>query len=233
MGFSRAANQGAEVAQGNYLLILNPDTVLPEDSLKKALEFILKNPDTGALGCRYIDGSGTFLPECKRNFPGMIPALGKLVGLNWGYYADELAEKDNGEVEVLTGAFLFLKREVFLGMAGFDESFFMFGEDIDLSYRIRQSGLKNRYLGEISIVHFKGESSIKDTSYLKHFYGALEIFYKKHFKHHALGRGLLRMLVRLAVALRSNSQNSAAKSEERLEEINSIRPVRRRQPQCF
>ncbi len=95
----------------------------------------------------------------------------------------------------------------------------MFGEDIDLSYRIRQSGLTNRYLGEITIVHFKGESSVKDTSYLKHFYGALEIFYRKHFRHHALGRGLLRMLVRMAIALRTQNRSSIEDSQEITQEI--------------
>ncbi len=123
VGFSRAANQGAELAHGDCLLILNPDTLLPEDSLKKAIEFLRNHPDTGALGCRFIDGSGSFLPECKRNFPGMIPALGKLVGLDWGYYANGLTEKGIGEVEVLTGAFLFLKREVFERLAGFESPF--------------------------------------------------------------------------------------------------------------
>ncbi len=203
VGFSRAANQGAKIAQGDYVLILNPDVVLPEDSLKKVLTYALDHPDMGALGCRFIDGTGRLLPECKRNLPGIRAATSKLFGLDWGYYANGLEEKETGEVEVLTGAFMFLKRELYEKVGGFDERFFMFGEDIDLSYLIHKSGHTNRYLGNLTIIHFKGESSTKDVAYLKHFYGALEIFYRKHFRHHALGRMLLRWIVQSAIGLRS------------------------------
>ncbi len=201
VGFARAANQGAKVAESDYLLILNPDTIIPEDSLTKALEYARNHPGTGAVGCRFIDGSGALLPECKRNFPGISAAMAKLLGFGRGYYAAHLDEHETGRVEVLTGAFMFLRRELFEQMKGFDENFFMFGEDIDLSYRIQKSGFINQYLGSITIIHFKGESSVKDVHYLKHFYGALEIFYRKHFKHNALGRALLRLLVRTATGL--------------------------------
>ena len=203
VGFSRAANQGAKIAQGDYVLILNPDVVLPEDSLKKVLTYALDHPDMGALGCRFIDGTGRLLPECKRNLPGIRAATSKLFGLDWGYYANGLEEKETGKVEVLTGAFMFLKRELYEKVGGFDERFFMFGEDIDLSYLIHKSGHTNRYLGNLTIIHFKGESSSKDASYLRHFYGAMEIFYRKHFRHHALGRMLLRFMVHTAIGLRS------------------------------
>ena len=203
VGFSRASNQGAKVAEGPYLLILNPDVILPEDSLKNALTYARAHPEMGALGCRFIDGSGKFLPECKRNLPGIRAATAKLFGLDWGYYATQLEEKDTGEVEILTGAFMFLKRELFQELGGFDERFFMFGEDIDLSYRIQCSGYRNRYFGDLTIVHFKGESSVKDISYLKNFYGALKIFYIKHFRHNALGRALLQGVVQTAILLRS------------------------------
>jgi len=203
VGFSRASNQGAKVASGAYLLILNPDVILPEDSLKKILAYAHDHPGMGALGCRFIDGSGKLLPECKRNLPGIREAGAKLFGLDWGYYANHLDAKETGEVDVLTGAFMFLERELFQQIGGFDESFFMFGEDIDLSYRIQCSGRKNRYLGDLTIVHFKGESSMKDASYLKNFYGALRIFYTKHFKHDALRRALLGIVVQTAIGLKS------------------------------
>ena len=203
VGFSRASNQGAKVAEGTYLLILNPDVILPEDSLKNALTYARAHPEMGALGCRFIDGSGKFLPECKRNLPGIRTATAKLFGLDRGYYATQLEEKDTREVEILTGAFMFLKRELFQELGGFDERFFMFGEDIDLSYRIQCSGYENRYLGDLTIVHFKGESSVKDISYLKNFYGALKIFYIKHFRNNALGRALLQGVVQTAILLRS------------------------------
>lgn len=203
VGFSRAANQGAEVAQGDYLLILNPDVVLPEDGLKKVLTYAQDHPDMGALGCRFINGTGELLPECKRNLPGIRAATSKLFGFDWGYYANDLEEKETGDVAVLTGAFMFLKRELYEKAGGFDERFFMFGEDIDLSYLIHKSGHTNRFLGSLTIIHFKGESSAKDATYLKHFYGALEIFYGKHYRHHALGRMLLRLIVQIAIGLRS------------------------------
>ncbi len=203
VGFSRASNQGAKVAESTYLLILNPDVILPEDSLKNALTYARAHPEMGALGCRFIDGSGKFLPECKRNLPGIRTATAKLFGLDRGYYATQLEEKDTREVEILTGAFMFLKRELFQELGGFDERFFMFGEDIDLSYRIQCSGYENRYLGDLTIVHFKGESSVKDISYLKNFYGALKIFYIKHFRNNALGRALLQGVVQTAILLRS------------------------------
>jgi len=216
VGFTRASNQGAKVARGRYLLILNPDVMLPEDSLKRALNYAQDHPEMGALGCRFIDGSGKFLPECKRNLPGIRAATAKLFGLNWGYYATKLEEKDAGEVEILTGAFMFLKRELFQELGGFDERFFMFGEDIDLSYRILCSGYKNRYLGDLTIVHFKGESSVKDTYYLKNFYGALKIFYVKHFRHNALGRALLQGVVQTAIRLRSLQAGNKGVPEKRL-----------------
>lgn len=216
VGFSRASNRGAKVAKGAYLLILNPDVILPEESLKNALTYARAHPGMGALGCRFIDGSGKLLPECKRNLPGMRAATAKLFGLDWGYYATQLEEKDTGEVEILTGAFMFLKRELFQELGGFDESFFMFGEDIDLSYRLQCSGYRNRYLGDLTIVHFKGESSVKDASYLKNFYGALKIFYVKHFRHNALGRALLQGLVQTAIRLRSLQAGNKGGSQEPL-----------------
>ncbi len=203
VGFSRACNQGAKVAKGEYLLMLNPDVILPEDSLRMVLTYAQAHPDMGALGCRFIDGSGKLLPECKRNLPGMRAAASRLFGLDWGYYANHLAEEEDAEVEVLTGAFMFLRKELFQQLGGFDESYFMFGEDIDLSFRIQRSGHKNRYLGSLTILHFKGESSVKDVLYLKNFYGALRIFYMKHYRHNALARWLLQLLVQFAAGWRS------------------------------
>ena len=216
-GFSKAVNQGARKAVGEYLLILNPDVILPENSLKFVLKFVEDQKVKGALGCRFIDGSGNVLPECKRNFPGMSAAMAKLFGMNAGYYADHLNDKENGEVEVLTGAFMFLKKDLFDQMKGFDEDFFMYGEDIDLSYRIFSSGHKNWYLGDLTVIHFKGESSIKNLTYLKHFYGALEIFFVKHFRHNAVSRGLLRTLVQSAVWFRTRSARETEATQTRSE----------------
>ncbi len=205
VGFSRAANQGAELAGGEYVLILNPDSVLPEDGLSEILSYAGKQKKLGAIGCRFIDGTGTVLPECKRNFPGIRSAIFKLFGRDWGYYASHLDDHDVGEVEVLTGAFMLMRRDLFREMNGFDEHFFMFGEDIDLSYRIHKAGYRNRYYGKKSMIHFKGESTVKDVSYLKHFYGAMEIFYHKHYKHTALGKWILRLLTEGIVRFRKRT----------------------------
>ena len=210
VGFSRAVNQGVRKATGEYILILNPDSVLPEDGLEKVLDFAVSQKELGAVGCRFIDGTGALLPECKRNLPGIGSALLKLMGLNFGYYADQLEERETGEVEVLTGAFMFMRRDLFEEMKGFDEDYFMFGEDIDLSFRIRNAGYRNYYLGQVSIIHFKGESSVKDLRYLRNFYGALEIYYQKHFRTHRLGRSVLRALVRTAVGFRMGKASSRA-----------------------
>lgn len=221
LGFSRASNQGAKAAQGDYLLILNPDVILPEESLKSALTYARDHPEMGALGCRFVDGSGKLLPECKRNLPGIRAAAVKLFGLDWGYYANHLDERETGEVDVLTGAFMFLKRELFQKLGGFDERFFMFGEDIDLSYRIQCYGRKNQYLGNLTIVHFKGESSLKDVTYLKNFYGALKIFYIKHFRNNALGRVLLQGIVQTAIRLRSLEAGNKGVPEKPLPDLET------------
>ena len=182
-GFSKANNQGVELARGAYVLILNPDTILGESTLSEVLSFSRKQVDFGASGVRFIDGSGTFLPESKRNFPGLKIAGAKLLGYSKNYYANQIGEEAIAESEILTGAFMFVKRSVFEKVGGFDEDFFMYGEDIDLSYRITQAGYKNFYMGSVRVIHFKGESTVKDNLYLTNFYGALSIFYKKHFPH--------------------------------------------------
>lgn len=221
-GFSVAVNQGVRQASGEYILILNPDSVLPEDAIGKVLDFADSQKDLGAVGCRFLDGKGRFLPECKRNFPGFRSAMLKLVGINRGYYADHLQEEGSGEVEVLTGAFMLMRRALFEQLNGFDEDFFMYGEDIDLSYRIRKAGYRNHYLGNIGIIHFKGESSLREPSYLRHFYGALEVFYRKHFRHNPIGRSSLRALVNLAISLRSGKISSAPVEQGNPEEFTYL-----------
>jgi GT2 family glycosyltransferase len=207
IGFARAVNQGSQLATGEYILVLNPDSVVPEDGLRNILRYAGRQEKLGAIGCRFIDGAGELLPECKRNFPGIRSAVFKLLGLSRGYYADHLDAMGVGQVEVLSGAFMLIKRKLFIDLKGFDERFFMFGEDIDLSYRIHRAGYRNRYYGQMTIIHFKGESTLKDPNYLKNFYGALEIFYIKHYRPTALGRSLMRLLVAGAIWLRSRREH--------------------------
>jgi O-antigen biosynthesis protein len=191
VGFSRANNQGIEIAKGQHVLILNPDTVLSEDSLSKTHQYLLTHIDVGALGVRMIDGRGTFLPESKRGLPTPMVAFYKMSGLaklfpnskRFGaYHLSYLNEFENHEVDVLSGAFMMIKKKVLDEVGYFDESFFMYGEDIDLSYRIQKAGYKNVYFAETTIIHYKGESTKKHSvNYVKIFYQAMAKFAKKHF----------------------------------------------------
>lgn len=181
-GFSKGNNIGVLQAKGEYLCILNPDTVVAEDVFTKMLNFSETKENLGIIGCKLINGAGHFLPESKRNIPYVKAAFKKLLGNPAEYYANHLSENDLGEVDVLVGAFMFLKKDVYNEIEGFDEDYFMYGEDIDISYKSLKSGYRNYYFGETTIVHFKGESTLKDKFYAQRFYGAMQIFYKKHFK---------------------------------------------------
>lgn len=182
VGFSKANNQAALVANGEYLCILNPDTAVSEDTFVKALEFAAGIKDMGALGVYLMDGTGNFLPESKRNLPTPKVSLMKLLGFDKEYYANDINALGRGKVGVLVGAFMLLKKTVYQEVGGFDEDYFMYGEDIDLSYKITLAGYNNYYFGETSILHYKGESTQKDEIYYERFYGAMKIFYNKRFQ---------------------------------------------------
>jgi GT2 family glycosyltransferase len=189
VGFSRANNQAIEQAQGEYILLLNPDTVLGENTLTKVCRFMDENEQVGAVGVKMLDGSGQFLPESKRGFTSPWNSFAKISGLArlfpyskvfGGYHLRYLDENETHEVEVLAGAFMMLRRETIEKSGSLDNNFFMYGEDIDLSYRIKQAGYSNFYFPE-PIIHYKGESTKKDIRYVKRFYEAMLIFFKKHY----------------------------------------------------
>lgn len=190
MGFGGACNYGATQASGSFLLFLNPDTIVPEDCFAKTLAFAQSRPDAGAIGVRMIDGTGQFLKESKRGLPSAQASFFKLSGIIKlfpqssffaQYYCGHLSEKEINPVDVLSGAFMLMSRTVFEKAGAFDEAFFMYGEDIDLSYRITKAGFTNYYFPDTTIIHFKGESTRKtDAKYLRNFYGAMSIFVKKH-----------------------------------------------------
>ncbi|PHS65612.1 MAG: glycosyl transferase family 2 [Flavobacterium sp.] len=186
VGFSKANNQAVAIAKGEYVCILNPDTAVAEDTFIVSLKYAESIKNLGALGIYLMDGTGSFLPESKRNLPTPKASLLKLLGAGKNYYANHISENKNGEVAVLVGAFMLLKKSVYKEVKGFDEDYFMYGEDIDFSYKITKAGYKNYYLGSSVILHYKGESTQKEAEYLDRFYGAMHIFYKKHFNTNLL-----------------------------------------------
>ena len=192
-GFSKANNQGIRISKGEYVLLLNPDTVVEDDTFLKIANFMDTHPDAGALGVKMVDGSGNFLPESKRGLPTPAAAAYKMFGLSKlfprskrfaQYHLGYLDENQTNEVEILAGAFMLLRKTVLDEIGLLDESFFMYGEDIDLSYRVIQAGYKNYYFPETRIIHYKGESTKKSSvNYVLVFYNAMVIFAKKHFSH--------------------------------------------------
>lgn len=189
-GFSIANNQGIAISKGEFILLLNPDTILSEDTLTTCLSFMEKHPEAGAIGVKMIDGSGRYLPESKRGLPTLSASFMKMTGLyklnptsaKWNqYYMGHIGENETALIEVLTGAFMFMRKEALQKAGWLDEAFFMYGEDIDLSYRIRKNGYNIYYLPTTSIIHYKGESTKKSTvQYIRKFYEAMLIFTRKH-----------------------------------------------------
>jgi GT2 family glycosyltransferase len=211
LGFSKGNNLAIRAAKGEYILLLNPDTIIREDTLLQVVHFMDTHPDAGALGVKMIDGKGQFLPESKRGFPSPEVAFYKMSGLSrlfpqsrtFGkYHLGYLPDDQIHEVEVLSGAFMLLRGSVIRKIGGLDEDYFMYGEDIDLSYRITQMGYKNYYYPKAPIIHFKGESTKKGSlNYVRVFYQAMIIFARKHVT--GSGEGIYIFLLQMAIYLRA------------------------------
>ncbi len=210
-GFSKANNQAMRIAKGEYFLLLNPDTVVEEDTFLKTVKFMDTHPKAGALGVKMIDGRGNFLPESKRALPTPKVSFYKIFGLaalfpnskKFGKYHLTYLDNDKiAEIEILSGAFMFMRKTA-LDKAGLlDEDFFMYGEDIDLSYRIIKAGYKNYYFPETTIIHYKGESTKKGSlNYVFIFYNAMIIFAKKHFSQK--NASLFILVLKFAIWLRA------------------------------
>ncbi len=186
VGFAVANNQGVDKAKGEYVCILNPDTVIAADTFIKMIEVAEELPNKGLIGPRLIDGRGNFLPESKRNIPSPLASLQKIFGFNFkkirNYYATHVPDDQIGAIDVLVGAFILVKKKDYQDVGGFDEDYFMYGEDIDLSYKIKKNGLQNYYIGGIVAIHYKGESTDRNIVYVRRFYGAMRLFYEKHFR---------------------------------------------------
>ncbi len=191
VGFSVANNQAIRESSGRYVLLLNPDTVIEEDTLSKCVRYMDEHPKTGSLGVKMIDGKGDFLPESKRALPTPSVAFYKVFGLSklfprsklFGrYHLGYLDKDETHSVEILPGAFMMLKKTALDEVGLLDESFFMYGEDIDLSYRLLKAGYENIYYPETTIIHYKGESTKKGSlNYVMTFYNAMRIFARKHY----------------------------------------------------
>lgn len=191
VGFGRANNQGFSHAKGVYTLILNPDTVLQEDTLEKCISYLLAHPEVGGLGIKGLDGSGQFLPESKRALPTPLVALWKITGLSAifpkssvfaRYHLGHLSAEENHEVDILVGCFMMVPTQLLLSVGGFDPQYFMYGEDIDLSYELQKTGHKNIYFSDSQIIHYKGESTKRGSlNYVRMFYKAMVLFAKKQF----------------------------------------------------
>ncbi len=211
VGFSKANNQAIRKSVGKYVLLLNPDTLVEETTFEKIVAFMDSKPNAGGLGVNMIDGKGKFLPESKRGIPTPIVAFYKMFGLTRifkkskrfaKYYMGHLDQNETNKVEILSGAFMLLRKSVLDEIGLLDEAFFMYGEDIDLSYRILKGGYDNYYFADTKIVHYKGESTKKGSlNYVYVFYNAMIIFAKKHFaKSNA---NLFFTLIKIAIFFRA------------------------------
>jgi GT2 family glycosyltransferase len=190
-GFSAANNQAIKQSSGKFVLLLNPDTLVEEDSFSKCIAFMKNHADAGAIGVKMVNGEGRFLPESKRSLPTPATAFFKIFGFSHllprsrffnRYYNSKISINETSVSEVVAGAFMFIRKEALLKAGLLDEEFFMYGEDIDLSYRIVNAGYHNYYFPEVQIIHFKGKSTSRNRyNDIFNFYGAMRIYSSKRF----------------------------------------------------
>jgi len=200
LGFSRANNIAIRQAQGEYVLLLNPDTIVAEPTLRECLAFMEAHPQAGGLGVRMHNADGSLAPESRRAIPSPWVSMLKMLGFTKRYYMSHLSWDEPGRIEVVSGAFFLLRRKALDEIGLLDEDFFMYGEDIDLSYRLLKGGWENWYQPS-DIVHFKGESTQKSSfRYVHVFYQAMLIFFRKHYGHQSF---LFTVPVKLAIYFRA------------------------------
>jgi O-antigen biosynthesis protein len=211
LGFAKANNQAITGTSGKYILLLNPDTVVQEDTFSKCLAYMDLHPDIGCLGVKMIDGKGKFLPESKRALPTPMTAFYKVFGLaalfprsrRFGkYHLGYMDPEEVHEVDVISGAFMFIRKAALDKTGLLDEGFFMYGEDIDISYRFKMAGYRNVYFPLTTIIHYKGESTRKSSiNYVIVFYRAMIIFARKHFSGNTVRYYIF--FIHLAIYLRA------------------------------
>lgn len=200
LGFAKANNIAIRQSKGEYVLLLNPDTFVGEDCIRQVLDFMDAHPKSGGAGVMMYDGNGNVARESRRGLPTPYVSFLKMLGFTKRYYMSHLPWNQPGQIEVISGAFMMLRRSVLDEIGLLDEDFFMYGEDIDLSYRILKSGHENWYI-PAHIVHYKGESTQKTTfRYVHVFYQAMFIFFRKHYGHLSW---LLTLPIKLAIYFRA------------------------------
>lgn len=183
VGFARANNLAIRQSEAEYVLLLNPDTVVEEDTLRQSLAFMDAHPEAGGAGVMMHNADGTLAPESRRAIPTPWVSCLKMLGFTKRYYMSHLPWDQPSQIEVISGAFCLLRKKALDKIGLLDEAFFMYGEDIDLSYRLLKGGWQNWYL-PYSIIHFKGKSTQKsDYRYVHIFYQAMLIFFRKHYGH--------------------------------------------------
>ncbi len=227
VGFAKANNLGVQEAKGEYVLILNPDTVMGEDFLKRIVDFADSKKDFGAVGVRMVNANGKFHPESKRNVPNPKSAFNKLYhkfggsekNMTRDYYKTDIGENETAPVEILSGACMLIPCSLYKQLGGFDETYFMYGEDIDLSYTLLQNGYTNYYKGDLILLHYKGESTVKDEVYLERFFGAMQIFLRKYYKPKSW---LLYQVLSVGIKVRHKLALRHLQSDRKNETINTI-----------
>ena len=200
LGFARANNKAIAKAQGKYVLLLNPDTFVGESAIRQVLQFMDTHERAGGVGVRMFNANGSVARESRRGLPTPLVSLGKMLGFSNRYYMSHLSWNEPGRIEVISGAFCLLRRDALNKVGWLDEDFFMYGEDIDLSYRVLKGGYENWYV-PASILHYKGESTQKSSfRYVHVFYQAMLIFFRKHYSHLSF---LVSLPIKLAIYTRA------------------------------
>jgi len=201
VGFSRANNQAIRLSEAEYVLLLNPDTVVYENTLHGVLDFMDQHPQAGGAGVRMLTREGHRAPESRRSIPTPWVAMLKMLGATRRYYMSHLSWDEPGQIEAVSGAFFLVRRKALDQVGLLDEDYFMYGEDIDLSYRLLKGGWQNWYL-PYDIIHYKGESTQKSSfRYVHTFYQAMLIFFRKHYGHLSF---FLSLPIKLAIYFRAS-----------------------------
>ena len=232
LGFAKANNIGVENALGDYILILNPDTIIPEDIFPKLIDFHQSKEKIGLVGVRLIDTNGNFHPESKRNIPTAKNSFSKLFKrfnsstVN-NYYKLEVGEFETAPCEILVGAFIFTTKQIYKQIGGFDARYFMYGEDIDISYSAELAGYTNYYVGDITVLHYKGESTKRDKKYFRIFFEAMMIFLSKYYQKNWINYQVLRSGIALKylisiIKFNFSNESNRIKVEVNKNELNWI-----------